>query len=296
VLQETFVFRALKHYQKRNLSLSVYSVFDPWWVLELGLFGRWVSRRRLKKRNRRLSQSYDSSYLRNVWWTGENTRPPVQTKYHHFISFDQDPHGGKNTFFPLFYIEAVLPSMGTLERVGIESFDSRSLLATRKKKETDFQSAKFACAFINNPEPTRMAAIEELGKFGQVDVFGAFSGKPVKSKKQIAKEYKFVVCFENDLYPGYVTEKLLDAYLCDAVPIYWGDLGSEEHINRDSFINLKDFASIRDFADFVGNLDEIAYQEIYSQPLLSSIPSLEPLINALLGTKGVAKSSNDLDA
>ena len=34
--------------------------------------------------------------------------------------------------------------------------------------------------------------------------------------------YKFVVAFENDDAPGYVTEKLGLAFLAGAVPVYWG--------------------------------------------------------------------------
>ena len=89
------------------------------------------------------------------------------------------------------------------------------------------------------------------------------------------------MCFENDLFPGYITEKLLDAYLCGAVPLYWGDLGNEPHINRRAFINAKDFSSLYDFAKYVGNLSDVEYEKIQSEPLLNSLPSAEKLIKAI---------------
>ena len=146
------------------------------------------------------------------------------------------------------------------------------------------QKEKFACAFISNPEPTRMRALKELSRFGEVEVFGAHTGRPVPNKYQIARDFRFMLCFENDLFPGYVTEKLLDAYLCDTVPLYWGDFGREPHINRKSLVNAADYATLEEFSHVVGNLSDTQYKQIYSQPLLGSLPSIHTLQKALLGS------------
>jgi hypothetical protein len=139
----------------------------------------------------------------------------------------------------------------------------------------------FTCAFINNPEKNRLSAIELLSHLGKVDVFGSITGKAVEGKFSTAKNYRFVQCFENTLSPGYITEKLLDAYLCGAVPLYWGDLGSEPHINRKAFINAKDFSSLEEFARYVGNLSDEEYEKIHSEPLLNSLPSADELVRAI---------------
>jgi hypothetical protein len=284
-VKQTFVFRALTPHLNASTNLTVYSVFRSRLLLETGKLGRVIEKFLSKARDKRLERQYSFAGSRNIWWTGENIRPPLEQKFHHFVSFDQDRHSGRNTYFPLFYIEATLPSAGTLERVGLSSFDASQLLKPRLVRHSDFDSRKLACVFINNPEPTRLAAIRELSKYGQVDVYGRYSDRPVGSKFAIAANYKFVLCFENDLYPGYVTEKLLDAYLCDVVPLYWGDLGREPHINRKSFLNLKDFPSLEEFAKVVANMDADHYYEIYSQPLLESVPPVKPLVEALLGTR-----------
>lgn len=284
-VKQTFVFRALASHLNASINLTVYSVFRFRLLLETGKLGRVIEKFLSKARDTCLERQYSSAGSRNIWWTGENIRPPLEQKFHHFVSFDQDRHSGRNTYFPLFYIEALLPSTGTLKRIGLSSFDAEQLLRPRLERHFDFDARKLACVFINNPEPTRLAAIRELSKFGQVDIFGRYSGRPVGSKFATAANYKFVLCFENDLYPGYVTEKLLDAYLCDVVPLYWGDLGREPHINRKSFLNLKDFPSLEEFSKVVANMDADQYYEIYSQPLLESVPPLEPLVEALLGTQ-----------
>lgn len=36
------------------------------------------------------------------------------------------------------------------------------------------------------------------------------------------RRYKFTIAFENQSYPGYVTEKIADALMAGTVPIYWG--------------------------------------------------------------------------
>ncbi len=216
-----------------------------------------------------------------IWWTGENIRPPLTNDFHRTISFDFDDYLGKNLYFPLFYSELMIPSPSSHSRVGVESWEAAELLQSRTLNEQD--SRKFVCAFINNPEPTRIRALQALSHFGQVDVFGSLSGKKVPTKYDLAKNYKFTLCFENDLFPGYVTEKLLDAYLCGTVPLWWGLLGNEKHINRRSFINAVDFDSMQAFAEYVANLKPDQYQKIYQEPLMSSLPDLEAFYGHLFG-------------
>jgi hypothetical protein len=220
--------------------------------------------------------------VKRIWWTGENIRPPVGESFDSFISFDQDPMGGANVFFPLFYAELFFTSSPSRNRHGVGYFVPKNLMTVRNSS-ANTSDKKFACIFLNNPEPTRLRAIEALSKYGMVDVYGKYSGRQVSDKFSIAKKYKYMICFENDLYPGYITEKLLDAYLCETVPLYWGLLGNEKHINRKSFVNAADFDSLDEFAFYVSQMTDLDYAEIYQQPLMTSIPDLAPLRQALLG-------------
>jgi hypothetical protein len=218
--------------------------------------------------------------IRNIWFTGENIRPPISESFDSYISFDQDSYGGRNTYFPLFYIDLLLGMKESIQRRGVSPLNPECLM---DRREPNKQDKKFVCAFLSNPEPTRLRAIEELRKFGEVDVFGPYVGRPVKNKYELAKNYKFCLGFENGLFPGYLTEKLLDSYVCGTVPLYWGDLGRESHINRSSYINAADFTSIEEFASHVGHLDSRDYDQIFSEPLMKSLPSLLSLKLALLG-------------
>ena len=212
-----------------------------------------------------------------IWWTGENASPPENHKFDLCISFNQTPADDKNLYFPLFYSELLFPNLDSRNRLGIELPPLSTLL---ERRELPMKEA-FICAFINNPEANRLAALELLAQHGKVDVYGSMSGKPVEGKFATGKVYKFVMCFENSLSPGYITEKLLDAYLCGAVPLYWGDLGNEPHINRKAFINARNFSSLEEFARYVGSLSDEEYRKIHSEPLLNSLPSADKLIEAI---------------
>lgn len=217
---------------------------------------------------------------RRIWYSGENIRPPFQQGFDGFLSYDQDDFGGENAYLPLVYISSLSKLGDGSGRVsGVR--EHNDLLKQRPPLAN--LPANFMCAFINNPEPTRLRAIEAFSKLGQVDVFGSLSGKIVQSKDDVAKEYKYILCFENDLYPGYVTEKLFEGYLCGAVPIYWGDLGDEKHINRNSFLNLYDFSSLSEFVDKVRWTGEDEWHEVRSQAFYNSLPSLAQVRSVLLG-------------
>jgi len=216
---------------------------------------------------------------RRVWFTGENIRPPVGQHFDSFVSFDQDSYGGVNFYFPLLYSELLLRESQWAKRRGID-FDKNELLNYRQRPKT---KEKFVCAFISNFEPVRMRALDGLRKYGEVDVFGPHSSNTRLSKYEKAREYKFMLCFENDLYPGYVTEKLLDAYVCETVPLYRGLFGQEEHVNQKALINAANFDSLESFCDYVGKMNEFEYDATFREPLFKTLPNLDPLIAALKG-------------
>jgi hypothetical protein len=76
--------------------------------------------------------------------------------------------------------------------------------------------------------------------------------------------------FENSSVPGYITEKIIDAWVSGTIPIYWGAPDVAEHFNSEAFINCHDFAS---FDQVIERIDEIEhddelYMHILSQPIL----------------------------
>ena len=48
-------------------------------------------------------------------------------------------------------------------------------------------------------------------------------GGPINDKIKFLSKHKFNIAFENSSYPGYVTEKITDAFIANTIPIYWGE-------------------------------------------------------------------------
>ena len=208
-----------------------------------------------------------------IWYSGENLRPPLTEDFDGFLSFDQTKFDLNSLYFPLWMTH--INWFGEHEqnnRLG-GMVSSSNLLEGRKLTR---DKEKFAVIFLSNPHPYRLQIVKEISNLGNVDVFGSYSGKIVKSKIDVARDYKYSICFENDLYPGYVTEKLLEAYLSETVPLYWGDLGSDNHFNKNSFINFKDFDSTKDWIAAVRDHD---YRATYETSLLVKQPTLDNFDN-----------------
>jgi hypothetical protein len=220
----------------------------------------------------------------HMWITGENVRPPVGP-WDGYLSFDIDPLEGLNAYLPLWWY-----SIGLLGRpTSIFTSDTPSWKQLVHARNPGSPRDKFACAFINNPEPMRLHAVKALEEIGQVDVYGGAVGRPVPDKAAVAGDYRFVLCFENDIYPGYVTEKPFEAWATGAVPL-WRGMDPAGYINPAAMINAAESESLQDFAEAVAVV-EAQYDHwcsIASQPILTRKPDLEPavtLIRGLLGTK-----------
>lgn len=225
--------------------------------------------------------SGDSDF--SIFFTGENERPPFGN-WDAYLSFDQHSYGGKNAYLPLWWLTSsdlimpvVSPYLG--KAITIEQMLSKR---TTNYEERD----KFCVAFIGKAYPFRMQAIAALSKIGKVDVFGGISRNQnrstAKKKYDTAQNYKFVFAFENDLFPGYVTEKAPEAWATGAVPLYWG-LDTCGYINQKSLLNLVNYNNLEEYVERVGEVSESAklWSEIAEQPFLVKKPNLEEVLNVL---------------
>jgi hypothetical protein len=59
-------------------------------------------------------------------------------------------------------------------------------------------------------------------------------------------------------------------------------MGTDECINRKSFLNLTQFDSIEDFCNYVANLDVLSYENIYNQPLINHAVDFSRIKEALV--------------
>jgi hypothetical protein len=221
---------------------------------------------------------------KDVWYTGENRRPPLEG-FDLSYSFDYDSYGGTNVYLPLiltgldWFVDGQAANSLEGKRAGKTITPS---IAWKPQKTNVAERMEFACAFIGNPEPTRLRAIQELSKIGQVDVYGAAVNRPVRDKFSVARRYRYMLCFENDLYPGYITEKPLDAWISGCIPL-WRGIDSAGLLNTKSHVNEFNHDSLSSFAEEVYelDLDPTRVSKMGAEPLLAEEPSLEAASKAL---------------
>lgn len=218
---------------------------------------------------------------KTLWWTFENRRPPSGV-FDGTISFDIDSFSDSNFYLPLVY--QYLDISGKKERYVRHRRTVQECMEQREINE-DLINKKsgFVSIFMNNPHPMRIRVIEELKKIGNVSIYGRFNGRYIKDKIATAKQYKFNLCFENDLYPGYVTEKVLEAWLSESIPLYWGD-DAAGVLNENAIVNLQNFSSTQSFLDYIVYLNDSPelMAKIIKQPLFAKNCDYSKLKNFIL--------------
>ena len=134
----------------------------------------------------------------------------------------------------------------------------------------------------------RLHAIQCLREIGPVDVFGSVVGRPVEDKAVVAGDYRFVLCFENDVYPGYVTEKPFEAWATGAVPL-WRGSDAAGYLNRSALINASEFPDLQSFAEVVAAVDgdEQRWVAMAAEPILRRQPDLNAPLHLLRRTLAV---------
>lgn len=68
----------------------------------------------------------------------------------------------------------------------------------------------------------------------------------VQNKVEFESKHRFSIAYENTIHPGYTTEKLIDSFKANALPIYYGNPIINGDFNENAFINLHKFNSHED--------------------------------------------------
>lgn len=84
--------------------------------------------------------------------------------------------------------------------------------------------------------------------------------KKLHSKINVLANYKFSVCYENCIAPGYISEKILDCFVSGSVPIYYGAPNISDFIPEDSYIDFRKFKSYSKLLSYISDLPESKYK------------------------------------
>lgn len=192
----------------------------------------------------------------------------------------------------------------------ITSFFERSIarkdILSQPKKTTG--TKKKFCAFMYSHDvDNRCQFFDLLSKYKRVDALGKSrrnTSVPIDrespnfydSAVEKYKDYKFVICFENNSSVGGITEKIINPMLAfsddptegrpPSIPIYWGAPDIGKHFNTKSFVNVMDYKDMQAAVERVKEIDnnDALYRSILAEPWLAKDnPSLDdtPVVTAL---------------
>lgn len=194
-----------------------------------------------------------------VFYTGENVRPNFNEADWDF-SFDFIPNNHRHFRLPFYGLQPKLTE-----------------LLVPKNLEKFYSEKKYFCAFIfSNPNAKqRNTFFKKLSKIKRVDSGGAVFnnlGYRVLDKINFLRKYKFTIAFENQEYPGYTTEKIVDTFLACSIPIYWGNPLIHLDFNPKSFLNYYDFGTDEAVIQKILELDnnDEKYLEYLAEPAFTN--------------------------
>lgn len=208
---------------------------------------------------------YGMKYLlynncKKVFWTGENMRPDFDGA-DYCITFDYNEHPNHYRF-PLWTLcidEDELTKIPTGDEI-------QNIIKTK---------TKFCAMLVSYCRARKRKKIFKYinSNYKKIDSGGKclnnMGNKKVDNVLDFFAPYKFSFCFENSSYPGYATEKIINAIKSNCVPIYWGDETLKNEINPKKYISLHHFNSEKEFLNYIIEVDN--NDELYKSFLLAPI-------------------------
>ena len=119
----------------------------------------------------------------------------------------------------------------------------------KPSKFTSFKNKKFALLVSFNQNKQWSSSLidklhsiknisNEFSNIKQISCLKNVSCYHATELLNIFNEYKFIICLENSLSNGYITEKIFNVFFARSVPIYFGSPDRYRYFNKDSFIDL----------------------------------------------------------
>ena len=202
-----------------------------------------------------------------IFFTGENQVPDFNL-CDYAIGFDYIDFGDRYVRFPLW----------ALYLQDTEAMETKHHNVSMSEKK-DF------CSFVvSNPHGNEARArfMEMLSEYKPVHSGGRWRnnvGGPVEDKLAFQKQHKFSMAFENAAHPGYTTEKIVQSFAAQTVPIYWGDPRVAETFNKEAFINCNDFPNWESVIARVKEIDQndALWEKMVKTPALTDPKAVELL-------------------
>ena len=222
----------------------------------------------VKTYTRGFRSEYRGKARKRIWYSGENLRAPVYG-FDGTISFDLTDPVLNNLYFPywMYRLNWGFSSNG---------FEMQPTIGELTAGREPIKRPQTACTFSGVYEPYREKVVKAVAEVMPVHKYGKLNRNPVVSKRETSYEYGYQICNENDLYPNYVTEKLIEAWLSFNIPI-WAGLDEHNWFNKSAYINVTDLIQ----GEIIEKVRSISIEEaihMRSLPILNRTPDLNPLL------------------
>ena len=182
-----------------------------------------------------------------IFFTGECFTPDFN-ECDYAIGFDRLSFGDR-------YIRIPLYNLFQYKKVYHQIINRSRITEEELHNKDGFCSFVYSNCFAQDE---RTKFFQLLNQYKKVNSGGRYMnniGGAVHDKCKFQSKHKFVIAFENTSYPGYCTEKLVDAFAARAIPIYYGDPQVAEDFNADAFINVHSFISMEEVIKRIKELD-----------------------------------------
>jgi Glycosyltransferase family 10 (fucosyltransferase) C-term/Alpha-(1,3)-fucosyltransferase FucT N-terminal domain len=256
---------------------------------ELVIFGPFGPRKRKRRRLvRKFVRAFGRTSALRLFQTGENIRHDyVPADY--TLSFDLGVNSDRHFRLPL-WMECIDWSHELIihdqtvryaKRLGLDEL-MRPLGREVLKRP---QRVSMFTSHLREPRRSLMAACSRIMPF---DGYGRVFDRSIRNhnlsgidKFEVLQGYRFNLCPENGLYPGYYTEKVVEAFGAGCIPITWADQNIACDFNPKAVVNSLDFASVGYYEGISAALSEENVRAACDEPLLVRRPELGPLISFL---------------
>ena len=216
---------------------------------------------------------------KKIFFTGENLRPDFNN-CDLSLSFDFEDYNSRNIRLPLWYLY--------IDWFNVKSYKNPDWLIPVEYLSNDNEFTKkdkkqFCSTVFSSPYDSRFNMINLLNTYNSVDCYGKIHNNKLpdgeKYKMDVISNYKFNICFENSVYPGYFTEKLLHAKIAGCIPIYYSDKSYSNDFNTKCCINLIDFENGYELVEYIKKIDndDNLYQSIKNEKLFNQTPNLDKI-------------------
>ena len=239
-----------------------------------------------------------------IFFNGENFPFPESNEISLYLTFSSR-EDAKHIRFPLWiiYVKWFTENTDILDGIINPVGLPKNLVITSHPKPYSKRD-KFCAFVVSNPcNEVRNNAFKSLNSYKHVDSGGMLYnniGGPLKctypgggsgdvAKFLFFQDYKYVLCYENSMGDGYVTEKLLHAKMAGCIPIYWGDKNVCTDFDPRGFIDVSDDMYVK------GDCIEELIEEYEKNPerceQIASVPILDPI--RLNNTYSLMKTVSD---